>query len=254
MSTMFSGEGPLLGAWCSVPSSYSVELLAQAGYDWLCIDTQHGMLGFRDVLAMLQAAAITRTPALVRVPSGEPAAIMKALDAGANGVLVPLVNTAAQARQAVDACRYPPMGSRSWGPARAQLLSQPYTASSANADVVCAVQIETTEAVANLDSILEVEGVDVALVGPSDLAVDLGLVPGLGPIEGVHAETLRTLVPRIRKHGVTAAIYCGSVAATLSFHEFGYTMLAASADALLLRQGASHALRTLRAEMAQTSS
>ena len=100
-----------LGAWCGIPSSYTVELMCAAGYDWICIDTQHGMIDYPSVRGMLQASSIRGLPALVRVPSAEDsAAIMRALDAGAAGVLVPMVSTAQEARAAVSACRYPPAG------------------------------------------------------------------------------------------------------------------------------------------------
>jgi 4-hydroxy-2-oxoheptanedioate aldolase len=239
-----------LGGWCGLPSAYATEIMAAAGFDWLCIDWQHGMLDYPDVVAMLQAAAIARTATLVRVPSSEPAWIMKALDAGAAGVIVPLVNTAADARRAVQACRYPPAGGRSWGPARAQLWSSNYTVEEVNKAVVCAVQIETMEAVANLDEILSVDGVGIAFVGPSDLAVSLGEKVRLGPIAGLHQETIEEIGRRTRDHGIVPGIYCGSAAAAIDFADLGYRMLAVAGDALLLRTGATAILNEVRASRA----
>jgi 4-hydroxy-2-oxoheptanedioate aldolase len=235
-----------LGGWCGLPSAYATEIMAAAGFDWLLIDWQHGMLDYSDVIAMLQAAAIAQTAALVRVPSEEPAWIMKALDAGAAGIVVPLVNTAEQARRAVQACRYPPAGSRSWGPARAQLWNSDYTVAGVNKSVICAVQIETMESVANLDEILAVEGVDIAFVGPSDLAVSLGEKVRLGPIPGSHQDTIQDIGRRARDQGVVPGIYCGSAAAAIAFADLGYRMLAVAADGLLLRVGATAALREVR--------
>jgi 4-hydroxy-2-oxoheptanedioate aldolase len=235
-----------LGGWCGLPSAYATELMAAAGFDWLLIDWQHGMLDYSDVIAMLQAAAISQTPALVRVPSAEPAWIMKALDAGAAGIVVPLVNTAEQARQAVQACRYPPAGSRSWGPARAQLWTSDYTVQGVNKSVTCAVQIETMESVDNLDEILAVEGVDIAFVGPSDLAVSMGETVRLGPIPGSHQDTIAEIGRRARDQGVVPGIFCGSSSAAISFADLGYRMLAVATDALLLRVGSTAALREVR--------
>jgi 4-hydroxy-2-oxoheptanedioate aldolase len=240
-----------LGGWCGLPSSYATEIMAASGFDWLLMDWQHGMLDFSVVIIMLQAAAIARTPALVRVPSAEPAGIMKALDAGAAGVLVPLVNTAEQARQAVAACRYPPAGGRSWGPARAQLWDNDYSAAGVNRSVVCAVQIETMESVANLDEILSVDGVDVAFVGPSDLAVSLGEKARLGPIPGLHQDTIAEIGRRARERDVIPGIYCGSAAAAIAFADLGYRMLALANDAVLLRVGATAALREVRESAAR---
>jgi 4-hydroxy-2-oxoheptanedioate aldolase len=206
------------------------------------------MLDYTAIVTMLQAAALTDTFTLVRVPSEEPSSIMKVLDAGAGGVVVPLVNTAEQAARAVDACRYPPDGSRSWGPTRAQLRWADYTTVSVNERVVCAVQIETLEAVDNLEEILSVPGVDIALVGPSDLAVSMGMQPGRGPVAGQHAETIAHIAARADAHGVLPAIYCGSVEAGRGFHALGYRMLAIAGDVLLLRDGAVAAVRDFRAQ------
>ena len=243
LPTSWAEKDRTLGGWCSLPTGFATELMAAAGFNWLCIDWQHGLLDYSDVVAMLQAASITGTLTLVRVPSGEPASIMKALDAGANGVLVPLVNTELEAAQAVQACRYPPDGIRNWGPARAQLAVDDYTAEKANGAVICAVQIETLEAVENLDAILSVPGVDVALVGPSDMAVSMGLQPRLGPIPGRHTEVIAEVTARCLEHGILPAIYCGSAEAARQFDELGYRMLAVVGDALLVKTSASQAIR-----------
>ena len=166
-----------LGAWCSIASSYVVEVLGSCGFDWICIDLQHGFAGLESLLPMVQAAAITQTPALVRVPRLDAGMIGRALDAGAAGVIVPMVNSAAEARAAVAACRYPPDGVRSWGPARLMLADPEYSAQRANAQVHCLVMVETLDAVRNLSEIAPVAGVTAVFVGPSDLAVDMGLHP-----------------------------------------------------------------------------
>ena len=127
-----------VGAWVSIGSSYVVEVLASCGFDWLCIDLQHGFAADGDLLPMLQAAAITRIPALVRVPGLDHRLIGRALDSGAAGVIVPMVNSAAEAREAVRACRYPPGGVRSWGrpgsrwPSRATPPGRPTPGSAAS--------------------------------------------------------------------------------------------------------------------------
>lgn len=244
MTTSFAG----VGAWCSIGSSYVAEILASCGFDWLCVDMQHGFAADADLLPMLQAAAITRTPVLVRVPRLEPGLIGRALDAGAGGVIVPMVNTAAQAREAVRACRYPPGGIRSWGPARLQLADPGYAAGPANEKVGCVVMAETREAMRNLGEIAAVQGISAVFVGPSDLAVDMGLEPRRGPIDGEHAATLASIPRTCREHGRTAGIFCGTLEAVAQFQAMGYTMLAAVTDAALIRQGATQLLHALRAD------
>src|SRR5881397_2418321 len=160
---MWQAGQAAVGGWLTVPSSFSAELMAQAGFDWLCVDMQHGVIDYQE--------AVT----IVRVPWNEPGSIMKALDAGAYGVIVPIVNTAEEAKAAVSACRYPPRGIRSHGPIRAVLYGGRDYITRADEEVLCIVQVETEESVRNLDKILAVPGVDAAYIGPADLSLSLGL-------------------------------------------------------------------------------
>jgi 4-hydroxy-2-oxoheptanedioate aldolase len=236
-----------VGAWCSIGSSYVAELLASCGFDWICIDLQHGFADLESLLPMLQAASISQTPTLVRVPRLDAGLIGRALDAGAAGVIVPMVNSAREAREVVRACRYPPDGVRSWGPARLLLADPAYTARRANDQVQCLVMIETLEAVRNLSEILQVDGVDAVFVGPSDLAVDMGLAPQRGPIAGDHEATLAGIARTCQENGVPAGIFCGTFQAVAQFGGMGYTILAATSDAALIRAGAAQGLQSLRA-------
>jgi 4-hydroxy-2-oxoheptanedioate aldolase len=224
-----------------------VEVMASCGFDWLCIDLQHGFATPGDLLPMLQAAAITQTVTLVRVPRLEVGLIGQVLDAGAAGVIVPMVNSAAQAREAVRACRYAPDGDRSWGPARLMLAEPGYSAREANARVHCLVMVETLEAIRNLPEIIGVEGVDAVFVGPSDLAVDMGLAPQRGPIPGDHAATLAGIARTCQQAGMPAGIFGGTAAAVADFAEMGFTILTAFTDAAVLRAGAIQGLRDIRA-------
>jgi len=252
MTRTLSNAELQLGAWCGIPSAYAAELVLRAGYDWVCIDTQHGLIDFAEAVNILQTARIYETPALVRVPAVEDvAAIMRYLDSGATGVLVPLINTREQAERAVAACRYPPDGIRSWGPVRALPAGPGYTASAANQKVVCGVQIETLEAISNIDEILSVPGVDFALVGPSDLAVALGLTPTPGAIAGPHREAIIHILERCNRANVLAAIYAGSAAAAIEFYDIGYRSIAVASDARVLAQGALDAIGFVKAHAAQ---
>jgi len=243
-----TSDAPLsLGAWCSLPSPHAVEVLSRAGFDWLCVDAQHGLMDRSDVVDALRAADVAGVPAFVRTASQDAAELMHCLDAGAAGVIAPLVNSAAEARAVAGACRYPPRGGRSWGPARPQLTQSGYTTELANERIVCGVQIETMAAVERLDEILAVDGVDLVLVGPNDLALDLGLTPGPG-IRGVaHAEAVTRIADACARHGVVAAVFGGSVASALEFIPHGYRMLVAATDTGLLATGAAAALAQLRA-------
>jgi 4-hydroxy-2-oxoheptanedioate aldolase len=182
--------------------------VAGIGFDWVCIDAQHGLIGYQEMLGMLQAVAVKGVPALVRVPWNEPGWIMKALDAGAAGVIVPMVNSPEEARAAAGACRYPPQGYRSWGPTRASLGVADYAPELANRSVVCAVMVETAPALEQLDEILAVPGVDAVFMGPSDFAISMGLAPRSDDPE--HRRRLDGMPAVCRRHGVVAGIACAS--------------------------------------------
>ena len=245
-----SGQ-PTLGGWCVIPGSFGAELMGTAGFDWVCIDTQHGLIGYDEMLTMLQALSSTRTPSFVRVRWNEPGEIMKALDAGAEGVIVPMVNSAADARAAVGACRYHPEGYRSWGPTRAALQVKNYDPQSANRAVICAVMVETAEAVRQLDDILSVPGLDAVFVGPNDLAVSSGIAPSYDAEDAEHRRLIEEILGGCQRTGTLAGIYCGSAETAARWRERGFRMLAVASDAVLLRLGAQQGLRQLRREERQ---
>lgn len=237
---------PTIGAWCVMPSAFSAELVGRTGFDWVCVDTQHGLIGYDQMASMLQALAITATPAFVRVPWNDPAEIMKALDAGAQGVIVPLVNSAEEARRAVGACRYPPDGYRSWGPVRASLDLPGYTPATANRRTVVAVMIETAAGVLAADEIVSVPGVDAVYVGPSDLALSHGIAPSADAESPEHSRLIDSILDACNRHGVVAGIHCGTVDTALRWRERGFRMLNVTSDAVFMRQTATSVVSALR--------
>ena len=166
--------GQTIGCWLSMANTHSAESLGRLGFDWLCVDLQHGLIDYTDLTHMLPAISTTNTTPIVRVPWNEPYEIMKALDAGAYGVIVPMVNNRQEAEQAVSACRYPPGGLRSFGPIRAALYGGRGYAAEANDEIACIVMVETGTALDNLDEIASTPGVDGVYIGPSDLALGAG--------------------------------------------------------------------------------
>jgi 4-hydroxy-2-oxoheptanedioate aldolase len=245
---LWDSGAPTIGAWCAIPSAFSAELVGRSGFDWVCIDTQHGLIGYDQMALMLQALAISGTPAFVRVPWNQPGDIMKALDAGAQGVIVPMVNSAAEARQAVGACRYPPEGFRSWGPLRAALGVDGYSAESANRRVVVAVMIETAAGLAAADETLSVPGIDAVYVGPSDLAVTNRLAPSADPSDPEHVRLIETALEACVRHGVVAGLHCGSVETARHWRERGFRMLNVASDAIFLRRGAESVVKAMTGE------
>lgn len=233
-----------LGAWLSIPDSFSAEVMARAGYDWLCIDMQHGLVDFQRAVPMLQAISTTTAAPVVRVPWNDPAIIMKVLDAGAQAVIVPLINTRADTELAVSACRYPPRGIRSYGPTRAGLGGGYFERAEESA--CCIPMIETASALKNLDDILSVPGVDAVYVGPMDLSLSLGLAPKPDREgDAVYSEALGRILEACRRHGVAAGIHAGSRMAAKRVVD-GFRFVLVSSDVDLLARNAARELRAAR--------
>ena len=151
---------PAVNAWLAIPSTYSAEVMGHQGFDSVTVDLQHGMIGFDAAIPMLQALSSTPAVPLARVSKNDPALVMQLLDAGAYGIICPMVSTPEQARDFVSACRYPPKGGRSFGPARGLLYGGADYFAHADREIVTLAMLETVEAVANADAILAVEGLD----------------------------------------------------------------------------------------------
>lgn len=206
--TRLAAAEVVVNGWLSIGSSYSAEGVGHSGVHAVTVDLQHGMLDFSDALAMLQAISATPAMPMVRVPALNPAQIMHLLDAGAYGVICPMVSTAVQTQQFVAACRYPPLGNRSFGPSRGLLYGGPDYVAQANDTVMAIPMIETAEAVENIDAILDVAGVDMVYLGPNDLAFDLdGNVTHPRP---KSEAALLHVLNAATKRGIPAGIFCAS--------------------------------------------
>jgi 4-hydroxy-2-oxoheptanedioate aldolase len=188
---------PTFAAWVTLGSPVSTELMGKAGYDALIFDLQHGGVGWDQLLTGMQVLDISRTPGFVRTPWNDPAQLMRAVDLGAQGVIVPMVSTAEQARRAAEAVHYPPKGVRSFGPVRSAYLE----AGESSADPVCMVMIETAEAMENLAAIAATPGVGGLFVGPVDLALSLGVGPGFDP-PPIVLEACDKVIEACTKHGL----------------------------------------------------
>lgn len=237
-------EGVVNG-WLSMPCGFSAEVMAHQGWDSLTIDMQHGLIDYSELVSMLTAISTTQTVPLVRVPSLEPGLIMKVLDAGAYGVIAPLINTADDARALVESSRYPPLGMRSYGPHRAMLYAGSDYASYANDEVLVLGMIETREGVANLDEILAVDGLDGIYIGPADLALSHGKTPGFDHGAGELDTIIQTLIDSCRRQGKVVGIHNGSAAHASNMLERGCDLVTVSSDARLLVNGSRDILEAM---------
>ena len=240
-----------LGGWLAIPSSVTAEAVARCGFDYVCIDTQHGPIDYADSVPMIQAILLGGSSPIVRVPRNEPGIIGKSLDAGAHGVIIPMVNTAAEAEEATSATRYAPRGVRSWGPTVAGLRHDYFNWEPGN--VACIPMIETTEALSNLDEILAVPGIDAIYVGPADLSITLGLPPGNNDGKKAFDEALSFILERCAAHNIIAGIQ-STGALTPKRVAAGFRMVTVATDLLAALMGINAELALARGEGPSTGS
>jgi len=227
LAQAWSEGATTFGAWTTLNTPVVAERLALVGYDYVCLDQQHGNADDANLFASAVAVAAGGAASLVRVAANQPHLISKALDCGAAGVVVPLVNDRRDAERAVQSCRYPPDGDRSIGPVR-QINDHP----------LCIVMAESVSAVNNIDEICAVRGVDAVYVGPGDLAISLGCVPTQGVAPGKHAEAIATIVDGCSRHGMVVGIHCGTATQAIECATMGFRMVTISTDMQLLVEAA----------------
>jgi 4-hydroxy-2-oxoheptanedioate aldolase len=233
----------LFCAWLTVNSPLLVELIEQAGWDFILIDQQHGLGGHDAMVACLTAAKAAGMPALVRVANNDPGLIGRALDAGAQGVVCPLINSAEDAERFVRAVKYPPQGTRSWGPYRAQFnLSGDYIAQ-ANAWTIACPQIETKGALDKLDDILSIDGVDMVCFGPNDLSAAL---TGRFDIRAREVtDAMMLVLDKCLEKAVMSFVFANDIDYAKPLLKGGWDVLAIGTDASWFSAAAAEVLSSL---------
>ena len=236
-----------VNGWLAIPAGFSAEIMAQAGWDSVTVDLQHGVQDYMSMVQCFQAMQPHPVLPMVRVPWNEPGIIGKVLDAGAYGVICPMTNTPDQVRAFVAACRYPPAGSRSNGPVRASIYGpRDGYQQGANDAVLCIPMIETVEAVANLDAILDVPGVDAVYVGPSDLGYSMGLLPILDREEPEILAVYESVIQAADRRGLAAGLHCLTAAYARRAIGMGFKLVTVNNDCGLLLAAARRALTDVR--------
>lgn len=259
LKEIWASGGTVVNGWCSIPSSFSAEIMAHQGFDSICIDMQHGMVDYQVAITMLQAISTTPVVPLIRVPWNDPAALMKALDAGAYGVICPMINNKEQAEALVSACKYPPTGIRSFGPIRAKYYGGGGIHGGgdyhefANDETLVIPQIETVEAIENIDAILKVPGISAIYVGPSDLAMALGSQPRAGQKDPIVIEARRKIISACKRHGIPAGIHTPSAEVALKMVVEGFQLTTIASDDRFLMTRAQEEVRAFKAGLKKIS-
>jgi 4-hydroxy-2-oxoheptanedioate aldolase len=248
LRTLWKNDQAAVNGWLAIPNSFSAEVMAHQGWDSLTIDLQHGVIDYAAMVTMLQAISTTATVPVVRVPWLEPGIIMKSLDAGAYGVICPMVNNREEAQRFIACTNYAPRGTRSFGPVRATLYGGADYPTQANDTIVRFAMIETAQALDNLDSILSVEGLDAIYIGPSDLSLALGCKPVFDDVDPKAAQAIDHIVERAKAHGVVAGIHNGRPDVARGRITKGFRFVTVGSDARLLAGGSQDLLGAMRAK------
>ncbi len=237
----------VVNGWLAIPSAFSAEMYSQAGWDSVTVDMQHGVQDYLSCIACFQGMQPHGVTPMVRVPWNEPGIIGKVLDAGAYGVICPMVNTAEQARNLVAYCKYPPQGTRSNGPIRAGIYGEGGNyQKTANDEILVIPMIETQEALDNLDAILDVPGIDGIYVGPSDLGLSLGMAPKLDREEPEILRIYERLLKETSKRGIAAGLHNGTAAYARRMIDMGFKLVTIANDVGLMVMAARAAVKEAR--------
>ena len=236
-----------INGWLAIPDGFAAETMAQAGWDSLTVDLQHGVQDYLSMVRCFQAMQSHPPLPMVRVPWNEPGIIGKVLDAGAYGVICPMINTADDAHKFISYCKYPPNGARSNGPIRAAIYGTAgsYQAT-ANDDILCMPMIETQQAIDNLPAILDVAGIDAVYIGPSDLGFSMGLVPKLDREEPEIMRIYETILRETNQRGQKAGVHCMAPEYAKRMIGMGFSMVTLGNDSGILLTAARAAVTAAR--------
>src|ERR671916_1061420 len=218
----------------TVPGSVGAEIFAGTGVDYVCVDQQHGVIDYDSMVPMFQAIRAEGAAPITRVLSNDQFLIMKALDAGALGVIVPLVNSTEDAARAVAACRYPPRGMRSYGPVRAAGVIGSRDPEELGGGGLCLGMVETREGLERVEEIAATPGLDGIYVGPADMALSLGLPPDVGREDPEHVEAVRRIRDACRQHNIAVGAHCLSGESAAEYAKQGFNLVTVGIDSRLL--------------------
>jgi len=241
--TVFSG-------WCGLPYPIVAETIGRDGFAAVTLDSQHGLWDVDGLLTAIAAVRQGGSAPIVRVPVGQFAMVSRVLDFGAEGIIAPMINTAADARALAAAAKFPPIGERSWGPHRATTLAglsdQSVYLREANDHIVTLAMIETRTALANLDAIVDTPGVDGLFLGPSDLSITLSDGKNLDPLSKEVERELDRIVAAAQRAKKIPGAYCHSAERAAALAKRGMRFLAVMSDLALLRAGTAAAMKVLK--------
>ena len=250
LKTRLTQAEPFLFSWMSIPSASLAGQMARLPIEGVCLDMQHGMIGFSDAVPMIAAINAAGRAAIVRCLWNEPGIVGQALDAGAAAVIAPMVNTAAQAEALVKAAKYPPIGGRSWGgytALQASGLQPAEYLKQANRLTQVFAMVETVEALANVEAIAATPGLDGLFVGPSDLSITLSNGAAIDKLGAETITAMQRIAAAAKANNLVAGAFGGGADVIRAYRKLGYTFIAAGVDVDLMQAGAAALLKSVNA-------
>ena len=248
---LWAEGAPVINGWLHSPSTWSAEVMAHSGWDSLVVDMQHGMMGMETAIQMLQAISTTETVPMVRVNWNTPGDTMRLLDAGAYGVICPMVETREECEAFVGACRFPPLGYRSLGPTRARVYAGEDYAVHANDTVITFAMIETQAGYDNRDEIMSVAGLDGVFVGIGDLRLSMTGKAGLTADDATVDAALDVILESARQHGIKAGLFSAGADHAIEMIKRGYEFVTVMNDVSLMASAAEAIVGRVRRAAAQ---
>ena len=247
LKKIFKEGKAAINGWIEIPSSYSAETMAHQGWDSLTIDMQHGAIDNSNALGIFQAISTTDVVPMARLNWNEPGQIMKVLDAGAYGIICPMVSNRDQAEKFVQACMYPPKGYRSFGPTRGFMYGGKDYVDNANYEILKLAMIETKEALQELDKIMKTPGLDGIYIGPADLSLAIGEKPGFDKPEGhpTHEQILN-IIDHAKKNKLVAGIHNATPEYARKMIDIGFQIVTVGSDKIFMSEGAKSIITKLK--------
>ena len=239
------GKGAI-NAWCSIPSAVTAEMMSMNDFDSITIDMQHGLVDYQMALNMLQVISGSGKTPMVRVPWNEPGIIMKSLDAGALGIICPMINTPEDATNFVGATKYAPVGHRSSGPTRAMMVHGSEYHNESNDNIISLAMIETVEALDNVEKIAATEGLTGIYIGPSDLSISMGYKPGLDRSEPEMVEAIKRIETACINNNIKVGIHCLSPSYLKDKLSNGFNLATLASDVRIYSAGITENLKQAR--------
>ena len=246
LRSLWNENASAVNAWLGIPSTITAEIVSRQGFDAITLDLQHGINDYSNAVPMLQAIATCDATPMARVPWLEPGIIMKLLDAGALGIICPMINTPADAERFVRYCRYAPDGDRSFGPVRAGLVHGPAYVKQANESIITLAMVETGQALAQVADIARTPALTGVYIGPSDLGLSLGYEAKLDQTEPVVMDAIKRILEAAKHAGIKAGIHCLAPTYAREMLELGFDLVTMGTDIRLFTAAYADAMQALR--------